>query len=151
MASISQLRLISRTGLAVASAFGAALLASSAGAQEYDRSNAGTVAYQAGPREDVEVTAPRFHPHRSMIGAEIRDVSISRDVRFDDLDLRTAQGARELRSRIRFTASALCSKLDTLYPVAAEDSPPCFRAAVERAMVQADDAIGDARRSARNE
>jgi len=124
--------------------------ASPASAQDYARSDDDVVVYQNG-REEVEVLAPRYHARRSAIGAEIRDVSLSRGVRFDDLDLRTAWGARELRSRIRYTASTLCQKLEMRFPVTAEDSPPCFQTAVARAMDEADEAISNARRTALNE
>jgi UrcA family protein len=146
MTSHSPLKSISRAGIPVACALGFFLSSTSVGAQEYD-----TAVYQSGPREEIVVTAPRYHTQRSAIGAEIRDVSITREVRFNDLDLRSARGARELRSRIRFTAGTLCRKLSMQYPVATEDSPPCFRTAVARAMAQADDAISDARRSASTE
>jgi len=116
-------------------------------AQDNVRSNETTVIYQNGDRESVEVTAPRYHGKRSAIGAEIRDVSLSREVRFDDLDLRSPEGARVLRARIRYTANALCAKLDLRFPVTAEDSPPCYRTAVDQAMYRADEAISDARAS----
>jgi hypothetical protein len=72
----------------------ALLLATTALAQSYD-----------GPTEDVIVRAPQHGPARSEIGAPIQDVSLSREVRFDDLDLRTVWGAQALRSRIRIRRS----------------------------------------------
>jgi UrcA family protein len=107
---------------------------------------------QYGSTEEVIVTAPRprFEP-RSEIGAPIENVSLSRDVRYDDLDLTTPEGARELRERIRFTAQQECRQLDTMYPIAADGSPPCYRTAVEDGMQQADEAIDRARNYADRE
>jgi len=149
MANFS-LKSMSRPVLLAACALGAMLAASSATAQDYDSPDNDAAVYQNG-REQVEVFAPRYHARRSAIGAEIRDVSLSREVRFDDLDLRSARGARELRARIRYTAGTLCRKLEVRFPVTAEDSPPCFQTAVARAMDQADEAISNARRTALNE
>ena len=126
--------------LLCAAAAGALFLAAPAGAQE----PGSAYAYSNGP-ETVIVAVPRQRPERSEIGAPIRDVSISREVRFDDLDLSTDSGARHLRNRIEYTARALCTRLDVAYPVATSDSPPCYQSAVAGAMVQADRAIADAR------
>jgi UrcA family protein len=108
-------------------------LASSASAQ-----------YYAGPTEDVIVRAPHYGPQRSDIGAPIENVSLSREIRFDDLDLRTVWGARALRSRIRETALNLCRQLDTQY-VTLDDNRSCYRATYEDAMMQVDDAIRSTR------
>src|SRR5438445_11523346 len=131
--------------LSMLSAGALALMVGTAAAQDYDRYQDQT-GYSA-PPETVEVYAPRYrHTHeRSAIGAPIVHASISQEVRFDDLDLRTPWGARELRSRIRFTADALCKQMDVRYPIATDDSPPCYRAAFEKAMYQADAAIAQAR------
>lgn len=104
------------------------------------------IATAAGAEEVVTVTAPRPHEaKRSAIGAEIVNVSLSRDVRYDDLDLRTDRGARELRSRVRRAASVLCRQLDAEYLVTEDDATPCASAALDDAMHQADVAIGSAR------
>ena len=103
-----------------------------------------TVDYTNGGTERIEVIAPRGQ--RSEIGAPIEYRSISREVRFDDLDLTTRGGAHELRARVRETARALCERLNVRYPVATSDSPPCFSTAVSDAMDQADEAIAQARR-----
>lgn len=115
-----------------------ALAASSASAQQY-----GPVAAPSGSHEVVTVTAPRPHERqRSTIGAPIVNVSLSREVRFDDLDLRTARGAHALRARVRDTARALCNQLDQQYPVTEDDSRSCITTAQNDAMAQADSAIG---------
>lgn len=96
--------------------------------------------------EEIQVTAPRHHTTTTDIpGTPIRDVAMSRQVRFDDLDLRTRHGARILRSRIRSTAQTLCRQLEFMHPVATSDSPPCYRMAVHDAMIQVNDAIASAR------
>ena len=118
-------------------------IAPPASAQQYDDGPA-----YSGPTEEVIVQAPRHHPQRSVIGAPIEDVAISREVRFDDLDLRTSSGAHRLRERVRETARALCQRLDVAYPIATEDSPPCYQSALRDAMYQADGAIHAARSEA---
>jgi UrcA family protein len=133
-----------RLSLLAATAIGL-MLAAPANAQQYGRYDEPT--YGNSSDEQIEVMVPRYHP-RSAIGAPIRDVAVSREVRFDDLDLRTAWGAHELKARIRYTASDLCQKLNIRYPVSADGSPPCFQTTVHRAMNQADRAINDARNEA---
>lgn len=94
--------------------------------------------------EEIEVTAPRARV-RGELGAPLRDVSMSREVSFADLDLTTNDGARTLESRIRSTARNLCRQLDIMHPVKADNSPPCYQTAVNDAMAQAEDAIAQAR------
>jgi UrcA family protein len=115
-------------------ALGAVLVATSASAQ---------TAAPSGTHEVVTVTAPRPHERqRSTIGAPIINVSLSREVRFDDLDLRTAGGAHALRARVRDTARALCRQLDQQYLVTEDDGRSCVTAAEDDALAQADSAIG---------
>src|SRR5262249_24525539 len=97
-----------------------------------------------GPNENVIITAPRYR-ERGHLGAEIRDVAMQREVRFDDLDLRTGWGVRTLEARIKVAARSMCDRLDRFYPIAADDNPPCFQNAVADAMAQADEAIARAR------
>jgi UrcA family protein len=137
-----------RLPLLAVAACGLALASGPVTAQDYDRYS--DAAYASSSDEQIEVIVPRHHA-RSLIGAEIRDVAMSREVRVDDLDLRTLHGERVLRARIRNTADQLCRKMDFLYPVATEDSPPCFKRAVENAMYQADGLIYKARTSAETE
>lgn len=120
---------------------GLALAATAASAGPY-----GPATPPSGTDEVITVTAP--HPHetqRSAIGAPIVNVSLSREVRFDDLDLRSDRGARTLRDRVRHTARALCRQLDSQYLVTDDDSRSCDGAALDDAMHQADDAIASAR------
>jgi len=131
MQKSSLVRLAQTLGLAGAMALGA----SAAIAQEYDY----------GPNEQVIITAPPYHGRSSTTGAPIRDVAMQREVRFDDLDLRSNWGARALKQRIKYQARALCQRLDNMYPVSASDSPPCYETALRDAMGQADEAIAQAR------
>ncbi|HXL99636.1 MAG TPA: UrcA family protein [Rhizomicrobium sp.] len=133
-----------RLALLAASALGLILAAPSAMAQDYGRDDG----FRNGPTEEVIVTAPPYRQQRSAVtGAPIQDVAISQPVRFDDLDLRTDWGARTLHERIRTAAHDLCRRLDTLYPNSTDDSPPCYRTALENAMYRADSAIDAARQS----
>jgi UrcA family protein len=97
-----------------------------------------------GPTETVIVRAPQYGPQRSEIGAPIENVSLSREVRFDDLDLRTSWGAQALRDRVRRTALDLCQQIENRY-VTMDDGPPCYRTAYEDAMAQAEEAIRSTR------
>lgn len=127
---------------------GAAMVfaASAACAQDYNRPDYGPGGlYPNGPSENVVIYAPRFHVERGHLGGPIETASMSEPVRYDDLDLTTAWGAHELRSRVRFTAAALCRHLDALYPVGV-DSTPCYKTAVEDGLLRADRAI-DAERT----
>jgi UrcA family protein len=120
---------------------GLALTATAASAQSY-----GPVTPEAGTNEVVTVTAPRAHQRqRSDIGAPIVNVALSREVRFDDLDLTTAHGVRELRARVRDAASTLCREIDQQYLVTEDDSRSCVSAALDDAMGQADAVIAGAR------
>jgi UrcA family protein len=98
-----------------------------------------------GDQDEVIVQAPRHYQERSTIGAPIENVAVSRAVRYDDLDLRTDWGARELEHRINQAASSACDELDTRYPIATSDSPPCYSSAVQDAKYDAQAAIGRAR------
>jgi UrcA family protein len=116
------------------------LTAASAGAQSYSDDRDSYVA-----NERVIVTAPPTYGRGSTTGAPIRDVAFSREVRIDDLDLHTRWGQRALYGRIHATARSLCRKLDMMYPVSADNNPDCYRTAVDNAMAQAYDMIGDNR------
>ncbi len=135
--------------LVSAAALGLALAASSAQAQDYGGSYDNGPAYAPAPPEEVTVYGPHRGEERSGIGAPIENLSISRPVRTDDLDLRTEWGANTLRQRIVYTADRLCRELDAVYPDGfyppTSDSPPCRRTAIEDAMDQADAAIARAR------
>jgi UrcA family protein len=89
----------------------------------------------------LTVTAPP-QGRSSTTGAPIRLVSTSRVVRADDLDLSNYDDAMVLRHRIQRAAREACDDLDARYPITDESSPPCYENAVNRAMLDAEDAVG---------
>jgi UrcA family protein len=128
--------------LLAASIAGLTFAAGGASAQSY----ADNEGYYDNQPENVIVVGPRYHRERGHLGGPIETVSASRDVSFRDLDLRTHYGAHKLHQRIKSTARTLCNSLDNRYPVTADNSPDCYSNAVQEAMLQADDAIAQARR-----
>jgi len=122
-------------------AVGLVFAASTAIAQDYDRGGQRT--YQNG--ETIIIQAPHYRPQRGNFGAPIENVSMSRPVRYDDLDLRTAYGVRTLHNRIRYTARTLCRDLDVRYPVSDTDNQTCYRQSVADAFDRAAAAIDRAR------
>ncbi len=121
-----------------------ALVAGSANAQDYDDYNGA----HAGPDEGVNITAPHYNYGKTENGAPVVRVFLSRQVRFDDLDLTTYRGARALRDRVRLTARLLCRDLDQRWPVTADnggDRITCYHDAADNALYRADRAIRDAR------
>ena len=103
------------------------------------------VASQTSSTEKIEVYAPHFRVDRSSVNGPVNKIALSRAVRYDDLDLRTARGARELRLRVHDMARDICSQLEEAYPVPEAPGTSCYRTAVKDAMWRADDAIRDAR------
>lgn len=127
-----------KAALSTSAAFCLALLASAAAAQDEPEGGA--------PREEVVVRPPPSGPQRSAIGAPIVEVSLSRTVRYDDLDLRNEPDVGRLRARVRFAAETLCRRLNAFYPIGSSDGPwtsatRCFRDAVANAMGQVDEAV----------
>jgi UrcA family protein len=118
-------------GTALAGAF--IFAASAAIAQDY-----------SGP-ESVTVTAPRFHADDSKLGGPLERVSLSGAVRYDDLNLQTREGARELRWRVREQARAVCRNLAEAYQVYQMNGTSCYKTALDNALVKAGEAIQDAR------
>jgi UrcA family protein len=132
---ISAIRIFS--GVAAAGALGFALSATPAFAQNYG-------SYYGSDTETVEVYGHRY-PTMTPRGGVLMQASLSADVSSEGLDLRTSRGAHRFRARILAQARELCDQLDARYPVTANESPPCFRTAVERGMEDADAAIDHAR------
>lgn len=138
-----------------AGAFGLALAASSAVAQDYGDEDTnysdGDANYDedANNQEEIEVTAPRL-PQTDARGLPPR-VELSREVSYGDLDLRTYEGARELRARVRYTAHQICTEIDANYPGPDGETQACYRQASHNAMTEADDIIADARGVAFND
>lgn len=152
-----------------AGAFGLALVASAATAQDYqdedsaysdeDSNYDDTANYDDNGNndedanyaddEEIVVSAPRFAPTDAR-GMGQR-VAMSREVSYSDLDLRTHHGARALRSRVRHAAHEICTELDAAYPGPGGEAQACYRDASRNAMNEADDIIADARGVAFND
>lgn len=96
--------------------------------------------------ENITVYAPRVHvePNKRLDGAPEK-LSMSVNVRYDDLDLSSREGARELRARVRDSARDVCAQLRDAYPYQKMPGTSCFKDAYENAMVHANEAIQDAR------
>jgi UrcA family protein len=129
----------------LAGVFGAALAASSAGAQEYGP----PPGYQSGPPESVIIEAPRFHADSSRLNGPMESASLSNAVSYADLDLRTRYGARQLHRRVWEAAHDMCGQLADAYPVYQLNGTSCVKTAYENGIVRADAAISDVRVSYR--
>lgn len=127
-----------------ACAVGAILFSPAAIAQGDGRYDETAAPNGAREPEQVYVYGPRLHVERSAYGG-IEKVSLSRAVRYDDLDLRTSPGAHELRLRIRNAAQDICEQLEAAYPFPQELGTSCYRTAVQNALWHADNAIREAR------
>lgn len=96
--------------------------------------------------ENVEVTAPRIHTDRTQrLNGPLEKISMSTAVPYSDLDLRTREGARELRHRVRDAAWNICMQLADAYPVYQANGTSCYRSAYENGMVRANSAINAVR------
>ena len=130
--------------LALASAFG--ILFATPGALAQDDGKINDAAYSPEATEQVIVVAPDISEERSNAFGHLDKVSMSLRVPFDDLDLTTHDGARELRERVRSAARDVCVKLADEYPFKQQPgATPCYEGALKTAMIHADAAIHDAR------
>jgi len=95
--------------------------------------------------ETVIVEAPNIHAERNTFGLPGK-LTASRAVPYDDLDLATHDGARELRERVRQTAQDICRELDDASGTREQPgATKCYEGALKTAMVRANAAIHDAR------
>jgi UrcA family protein len=105
-------------------------------------------AYSNGPTESLQVIAPHFRADSTPLNGPLEKMSLSRKVRYDDLNLLTRRGAHELEWRIWSTAQEVCGRLAEAYPVyESTTEKPCARTAYENAMVKAYGAISNARQA----
>jgi UrcA family protein len=93
--------------------------------------------------EEVIVTAPRSYLEQGEHGGQVREVTASGKVEFDDLDLSTPWGRSELKARIRVMASNLCGNLERQYPVSVRGGQSCYEQAVNNGMHLADRVLAD--------
>lgn len=113
----------------------------------YDNDYANPAGYVSSD-EDVHIAVPRYNYGMGKLGAPNMRVFLSREVRYDDLDLRTRHGARILRDRVKLTARILCRDLDQRYPVTADDGGDqitCYHNASENALYRVHRAVVEAR------
>ena len=115
--------------------------AASAQAQDYGRYD--PVAYQ--DTENVQVVAPRFHLEGTHPNGPLEKVSLTTRVRYDDLNLRSWRGARELRMRVRDAAQDTCTRIAEAYPVYQQFGTSCYKTALQNGELRANAAIRDAR------
>jgi UrcA family protein len=98
-----------------------------------------------GPEEGVIVTAPRFHVEGNPMRNVPEKISLSTQVRYDDLNLISYQGAQTLRWRVRDAAQDVCTQVAEAYPVYQAPGTSCYRKALQGGLIRADAAIRDAR------
>ncbi|MGH6872833.1 MAG: UrcA family protein [Rhizomicrobium sp.] len=95
--------------------------------------------------ENVPVTAPHISVIPGPFNGAPEGVTMSVNVGYGDLDLRTRDGARELRLRVRETARDVCRNLAEAYPFYRLNGTNCYKDALQNAMVHANEAIDSAR------
>jgi len=102
---------------------------------------------------EITVIAPhavRQQAGKTPSGVALEVVSLSRHVRYGDLNLKTASGRATFGARIADTAQQACSQLDTLYPASMSLPDPadydCIKSAVNHSMAQAKIVIAAANR-----
>jgi UrcA family protein len=147
-------------------AAGAVLAASAASAQDYNDNgyqygpgyqdqSYPDEGYRNGPPEEVIVIAPDYYGHRpypsNPTGHPPEQTTLSLAVAYNDLDLTTRDGARELRERVRDAAHNICGELASRYPIRMAVSEPCYKKAVENGLNRADTAIHEARYDRRDD
>ena len=106
---------------------------------------AASAAYAQDGSDSVTVTAPHFRADSTRVGGPLERVSLSGTVRYDDLNLQTREGARELRWRVQEQAQAICRNLAEAYQVYQMNGTSCYKDALDNALVKADEAIEAAR------
>jgi UrcA family protein len=133
----------SSRGAIFAGAIGLALAASSANAQDYGRYDNGAYSND----ENIQVIAPRFDTNADgqRLNGPLEKISLSTNVSYDDLNLRTRRGARELKMRVRDAAQSTCARLAEAYPVEQAFGTNCYKTALQNAELRANSAIRDAR------
>jgi UrcA family protein len=118
------------------------LLATAAQAQNssyYDRVTYGP------PSETVTVLPPSaYRVDRNGFNAPSK-IALRQDVTYSDLDLKTAIGATELRTRVRTAAATVCNQLLATYPVPQVEGTDCYASTTRDALARAETVIRHAR------
>ena len=92
----------------------------------------------------ITVLAPRIVTKRAEDGiGQVQTITASSLVNYDDLDLQSASGRSKLKQRVNSAAKELCSKLDSMYPLAngSDQDFSCVRDAVHGARPQVEAAF----------
>jgi len=97
----------------------------------------------------VEAARPQV-THSTANGFPIDVITIRHRVSYKDIDISTNAGAEVLQQRIKDAAKEACKDIDKLYPNVFVSSgvAVCEKAAIDDAMVQANAAIANARKTA---
>ena len=102
---------------------------------------------------EIVVETPRVEraKERTMTGAPIDIITVTHRVAYNDLDISTHSGAVALEARVKDSAKSACKEIEKLYPLmkSAAGDADCERTAVNKAMVQANEAISKAERTAK--
>jgi UrcA family protein len=81
---------------------------------------------------------------RTSSGVPIEQITLTRKVGYQDLDLTTQAGATALEKRVKDTAGEACKEIDRLYPLSTPGGASCVKTAVDDAMKQVHAAIAAA-------
>ena len=84
-------------------------------------------------RMDGASAPPTIGHTRGSSTIRTEEVSVTRCVAYEDLDLRAHAGAGELRWRVEETARLACRQLDELYPLEQPEAPACGKDAIAAA------------------
>ena len=124
--------------------FGAALLA---GAMAIPMTSANAaVSISRSKHSAITILAPRIVSKPAPDGlGQIKTITASSVVNYDDLNLHSFNGREKLKSRVKDAARQLCSKLDTIYPLAlsSDTDYSCVREAVHGAQPQVEAAFAN--------
>lgn len=92
--------------------------------------------------ENVTVFAP-YVVEKSSTGMSkdrVTTVKVSRDVSYQDLDLKTAEGKAQLEARAKQAANDVCSELDKRYPknvyIPVSSNNDCVKNAIAQVMAE---------------
>ncbi|MHB1871307.1 MAG: UrcA family protein [Steroidobacteraceae bacterium] len=77
-------------------------------------------------------------------GIPTEEVTVTRQVSYADLDLRTHAGTQALKERVKKAAELACKQIDELYPLEQGEAPTCIKQSVEMADSQVHEAIAAA-------
>jgi UrcA family protein len=102
-------------------------------------------AQDPGVTNQVTVTVPGLRgPMAGSHFGRVQEASLSANVAYGDLNLRTRSGVRALRVRIADAADGMCARLEFRYPVGEPDRASCTRIAMREALRQVRAARGQA-------